>query len=102
MYQGNWARAVLSRVMAVALLSLVAAGLAGFVGEFELSEIDRMTDQEVRQYAREGASPPFVERYVTTLIGAAVFVTLVELLAAGLRRVVPVVTEPAPSRPTYR
>src|SRR4051812_47690720 len=102
MYRGNWGRAVLSRVMAVALLSLLVAGLAGVVGNFELTEIDRMNDQDLRRYAREGANTTFLERYLTSLIGAAVLVALVESLAAGLRAVVPQAPDPTPSRPTRR
>jgi hypothetical protein len=102
MYQGNWGRAVLSRVMAVTLLCVLVAALAGVVGRFEVEEIDRMSDQELRQYAREGASTNFVERYVTILIGAAVFVALVEALAGGLRAIVPRDEEPTPSRPHRR
>jgi hypothetical protein len=71
--------------MAVTLCVLVAA-LAGLVGRFEVEEIDRMSDQELRQHGREGASANFLERYVTSLLGAGVFVALVEALAGGLRR----------------
>jgi hypothetical protein len=58
---------------------------------------------EFRQYACEGATATFVERYVACLIGGAVFVTIVEVSAAGLRAVVPQAgAEPAPLLPTRR
>ena len=85
MYRGNWGRALLSRAVAVAVLCLLGAWIAGQVGELELAQTSRMSHTELKQYVLEGAEAPFTERYLTLAVGAVVFVTLVEARAGGIR-----------------
>jgi hypothetical protein len=89
MYRGNWGRALLSRAAAVAILCLATAWLSGVLGQLEIAETSKMSHQELKTYIREGAEAPFALRYAASLAGAALLVSLVELLGAGLRALVP-------------
>src|SRR5687767_7855029 len=89
MYRDNWVRALLSRAVAVAVLCLAIAWLGGKLGEAERDLTSKMSHEELKAYMREGTEASFGERYLTSLIAAAVFVVLAEGMAGVLRVALP-------------
>jgi hypothetical protein len=88
--------------VAVAVLCLAVAWLGGLLGQAELEHTNQMSYQELREYVRDGAIASFAERYLVSFLLSAVFVGLVELLAAGFRAAVPAPRGLVLTGPSYR
>jgi hypothetical protein len=97
MYGNGWSLALLSRAAAVLALGLALAWLAGVISQVELEEKSQMSHQALLAQLREEASTPYLVNFAGVLVGTAVYVLLVELLALGLRAMARGLA-PAPAR----